>query len=249
MSDFESDDEYDWEAPMDEEMKHTFAIIEKLHPKFAMKNWNQVATATGMSLGTAKQRFARLRDKYLAEMPALQACQENQVDSTRSNDDKGEEASAPSTTAPLNRGKTRAAPWDEDDVEDDGDNVPSEPPAGQRGRIRRSARISSVKPSTFTEPHHGEEQHPGNEKVERFPFNPKYEDPKPWIFPNLKRPGEHQEDPTLANPFAKPPKNEKGRTPLPSQGLMQRRKDAQRPSQREGEQDEEEQDRDEEDQD
>ncbi|KAK7915061.1 hypothetical protein PG985_012764 [Apiospora marii] len=243
MSDSESDDEYDWEAPMDDEMRHTLAIIEKLHPNFAMKKWNEIAAATGMSLGTAKQRFARLRDKYLAEMPALSAGQNNQGDTNQSNDHKGEDVSAPTVAAPLNRGKKRAAPRDEDDVEDDGDNVRSQPPAGKRGPIWRSTRISA-RPSTVTEPDHGEEERPNNEKLERFPFNPQYEDPKPWIFPNLKRPGEHLEDPTLASPFAKPPKNEKGRTPLPSEGLIQRRKDAQHPRQREKEQEGDEDDQD-----
>ncbi|KAK8122997.1 hypothetical protein PG984_011667 [Apiospora sp. TS-2023a] len=50
----DDDDQFDWNAPMPDEMKHTMAVIEKLHPDFAMTKWNEIGGATGMTPATAK---------------------------------------------------------------------------------------------------------------------------------------------------------------------------------------------------
>lgn len=174
---------------------------------------------------------------------------DNQADDKQANDDESEKVTAPATTTRLNRGRKRAAPRDEEEVEDDGDNVPSQPPASKRIDVRRSTGLPR-KPPTVPETHNAEEELLSNEKVEQFPFNPHYDDPKPWVFPNLKslyvRPSaalasqlnENQEDqdPTLSDPFAKPAKNAKGRTPLPSDELVARRKAAKLARQRKEEQ-------------
>ncbi|KAK7915062.1 hypothetical protein PG985_012765 [Apiospora marii] len=103
-SDYDSDD-FNWDEPLPDQMKHTLAIIEKLTGDFSMTKWKQIAAATGMSLATAKhaswfsrQRYGRLRDKYLAEMPSLQEDRNNP-----SNADGGgnEEAPGPRAARPL----------------------------------------------------------------------------------------------------------------------------------------------------
>ncbi|KAK8122998.1 hypothetical protein PG984_011668 [Apiospora sp. TS-2023a] len=124
---------------------------------------------------------------------------------------------------------------------------PPPPATGKPTRARSSNRLSTQPPApTAPAPDNGEEEHTGKEKDEQFPFNPKYDEPKPYIFPNLPRSeGQGQQDPTLTDPFAKPAKNAKGRTPLPSDDLVARRKAARLARQREEEQAN---DRDEEDQ-
>ncbi|KAK8071768.1 hypothetical protein PG996_005116 [Apiospora saccharicola] len=182
MSDAGDDDDFNWNEPMPDQMKLTFAIIEKMTGDFSMTKWKEIAAGTGMSDATAKQRFPRLRDKYLAEMPSLPAGDANQA-----NEAEDEDIPVPTTTQRLTRGAKCAAPRDDKEIETDGENVASESRA-------------SKPPPRF---------HKGNKHTA-----PRDEEEV------------EEEDPTIDNPFAKPPKNAKGRTPLPSKELIARRKAA-----------------------
>ncbi|KAK8043499.1 hypothetical protein PG993_005929 [Apiospora rasikravindrae] len=128
---------------MDKDLMLIMTAFEQHHPKFNVSNWAAIAAKRGLSDATAKIRFSKIRDRFIAVTKDATAINGEEDGPSANTTHLAPPAPAVGTsvvppiraarvtraTSRAIRGTKRARPVDEVDVEDDGDNVPSTRPA------------------------------------------------------------------------------------------------------------------------
>ncbi|KAK8108062.1 uncharacterized protein PG998_010075 [Apiospora kogelbergensis] len=110
-------------------------VMEHMHPNFDVQGWKAIAAKVGLSIATAKQRFAVVKNRYkeandgvVAPAPTIKKRKRGsaRADSTSGGIDGGESPLARPARKRRMAGSGVTVPsLEEEDTSDDGDNIPS----------------------------------------------------------------------------------------------------------------------------